>query len=194
MKGPILSSVWIAGIVLCGFVILLVRRDPISTVFLGCEQVSSERQAKALLRNATRSTLQCYGHLASIRPEQQVELRRPFGVTLKHNESAQVWVTIPRGDGPVRISCEVMLIDRHCAIVRWFGELLGRAGVYVYHGVSPLSPRVQAIALGGNGFSQQSYAMSSVSNLKVQIRGTKPPDSLSDYLVFEAFTNSWTMP
>lgn len=192
MKGPILSCVWIAGLVVCGFVVFLVHRDPVSTVFLGCRQNSNDHQALVIMQNTSTSTLQCFGYLASSRPDQQLEVRQPFGRTLNRKESAEVSVTIPPGDGPLRISCEMMLVDRHCAIVRWLGELLRSAGIYLYHGVSPKSPRIQAVPLAG--FPQQSYARSAVSNLKVQIQGPKPAESLSDYLVFEAFTNSWTLP
>jgi hypothetical protein len=186
--------VWIAGLVVCGFVIFLLRHDPVSTVFLGFRQDSDDRQALVIMRNTSSSALQCYGHLASSRLDQQLELRQPFGLTLNRKASAQVSVTIPPGDGPLRISCEVMLVDRHCAIVRWLGELLRSAGIYLYHGISPRSPCIQAVAVAGFPPSQQSYARSSVSNLKVQIQGPKPLESLSDYLVFEAFTNSWTLP
>ena len=191
MKGRIIGAAWISFLLIGGLVVVAIRGHPVSTMFLGYTQSGGDRQAQVLVRNSAGSPLCCYGHVVCSRDGTggQVEVRQPFGLTLDRRQSRILAVTVPRGDGPVRVGCEVMLVDRHCAVVRWVGDILRRAGIYVYHSASALSPRIQAVALAG--FPQASYLMGSASNLKIQINGAKPADSLSDFLVFDAFTNSW---
>lgn len=175
-------------------VIFLSPRNPLASAFLGFNSFSGVTEAEVTVTNISSANVQCYCLLASTRRGPQIchEVRRPYNLTLPPNACVNLAVTVPPGTGIASVSCEALFVGRHNPIVRSIGCFLERAGLYVYHDSTQACPRVQGVILLG-GVSQTSYARGTASTLKLQIGGAKPADSLSDYLVFRAFTNSWSI-
>jgi hypothetical protein len=191
MKSLSRYLVWcLAAFVAVVFVLIVTAyRPPVAATLEGIRRSSGFCEAVVTLKNHSGRPIRCEGIFWSrLDRVPQLEVGRLVTVALDARGRTNLTVPIPFDGGPGRISCYLRVVSRHPAPVRSAGALLQKRGLHLYHSGLPQPSVANPFRL-----TETAYASARLLNLRLKLGGPPPFGSLPDWLVFQCYTNAWTM-